>query len=91
MGPNLKRLAIRFSSARAVPVGGGIGDAIKLLADPKKLAANLQAGIVDAHAAIAAVKAAPDNPFGTDDEVIAAELLRLAAERDRAQRASPAR
>jgi hypothetical protein len=79
-GPNVKRLIVHKMSRDAVPPGGGVGNAIGFLSDPKKIAAGARAATEWVEAAIAAVRAAPGCTFTTDEE-IAGEILRKIAER----------
>lgn len=73
--PNVNKLIARKMAIDAIPSGGGLADGLKFLARAES--------IMDGHAkakewvehAIAAVKGAPGNPFGDDDEAIAAEIL----------------
>ncbi len=81
MGPNVKKLVARRMAMLAIPPGGGFGDGVALLCDPKKLAATGKDATAWVHEAIAAVRAAPDCKWTTDEE-IAGELLRLAEARE---------
>jgi hypothetical protein len=81
IGPNVKQLISHKMSLDAVPPGGGFADAVALLLDREKLLASNRAAIDWVKAALAAIKAAPDNTFGEDDEAIAGELLRRIDER----------
>ena len=75
-GPNVKKLAIRFMSLEAIPKGGGLEDGIAFLSDKKRLLQVAEKSIEEAFDAIDAVKNAPDNTYGDDDERIAGILLR---------------
>jgi hypothetical protein len=75
-GPNVNRLIVRKVSLLAVPSDGGLKDAVDLFAIPGRLVSLSRQATEWVDAAIAAVKAAPDNPYGDDDEAIAAEILR---------------
>ena len=76
MGPNVKRLIAHKVSLDAVPRGGGLVDAVAFLKDTERLSACTHEAIAWVEAALEAVKAAPGNPYGDDDEAIAGELLR---------------
>lgn len=80
MGPNVKKLIAHKMAMDAIPPGGGFADGANFL-----LSGNLgESGRNAAEwvkQAIHAVKAAPDNPYGDDEEVIAAEILRRIKER----------
>lgn len=65
----------------AVPKGGGLLDGFAFLCDPKRVTDSARAAQQWVEDAIAAVKAAPDNPYGEDDELICAEILRLIEEK----------
>lgn len=75
MGPNVKRLIIAKMSRDAVPDGGGLADAIGFLTSKDALLRGAREATKFVEAAIAAVKAAPDNKWG-DDEAIAGEILK---------------
>jgi hypothetical protein len=83
-GPNVKRLIVHKMTLDAVPAGGGISTAITFLTNPKGIGESARKATEWVDAAIAAVKAAPDNPYGDDDEAIAAEILRQVDLRKRA-------
>lgn len=75
LGPNVKALMIRWASKLMVPDGGGINDALGHLTNPALLKEKMREALDKTMTAIDAVKAAPDNPFGNDDEAIAGEIL----------------
>lgn len=89
MTNNMQRLAIQKASRDAVPDGGGIKDVIKLLTDPKGLAANLRAAQEWAKQAVQAVRNADDpNPWrNATDEEIAGVILKEAEAKHRKARA----
>ncbi len=79
LGPNVKRLAIEFASYVIIPPGSGSNPmelALSALTDGAQLSAAMQAGLARVDQAVALVKAAPDNPYGDDEEAIAGEILR---------------
>lgn len=76
LGPNVKKLMIHWASALMVPPGGGIGDAIEHLINPALLKAGMREALNKTMTASNAVKAAPDNVYGDDDEAIAGDILR---------------
>jgi hypothetical protein len=76
MGPNVRKLVAAKMARDAVPPGGGVGNAIRFLTTPGAVTDGARKAQEWVKAAIAAVKAAPDNPYGDDDEAIAAEVLR---------------
>lgn len=86
MGPKMKRLVIEYASVLAVPPGGGLAAAMRIMTDPQLLQDNLRKACVWAADRIAEIKAAPDNTLGNDDEVIANHILEKLAERKAQQR-----
>jgi hypothetical protein len=81
-GPNVSKLLTKFIAREAVPVGGGFQDGIKFLTDQEHRKKVLQKAEEMMLLSIKAIKSAPDNPFGTDDEKIAEEILKRIAEKD---------
>lgn len=75
IGPNAKKLLAHFIAREAVPVGGGLADGLNFLTDPFRRQRGMERAIANLDAALAAVKSAPDNPYGNDDEAIAAAIL----------------
>ena len=77
-GPNVRKLIAHQMAVIAIPPGSGAGtrEALDMLTDPKKLGATWKEARAWVEGALAAIKAAPDNTFGNDDEVIAHELLK---------------
>lgn len=76
-GTNVKRLIIERMSTVAVQGGdGSIGAVVAFLTSPVGLGPAAREATAWVATAIAAVKAAPDNPYGDDDEAIAGEILR---------------
>lgn len=75
IGPNAKRLLAHFIAREAVPSGGGLGDGLNFLINPERRRKGIEKAMSNLDAALAAVKSAPDNPYGADDEVIAAAIL----------------
>jgi hypothetical protein len=80
IGPNVKKLIAARMSVLAIPPRSSnpLAAGIALLSNPAALASAGKQATAEILASIDAVKAAPDNTLGTDDEVIAAELLRRA-------------
>lgn len=75
-GPNVKMLIVRKMSFDAIPDGGGFLDGIRFITDPDRIRESARKATEWAFAAIDLVKAAHDNHYGDDDEVIAGEILR---------------
>jgi hypothetical protein len=74
-GRNVKMLIAWRISSLAIPKDGGIADGIALFTTPGKLASVARDATRWVEAALSAVKAAPDNPHGGDDEAIAGAIL----------------
>jgi hypothetical protein len=75
MGPNVKKLIIRKMSKDAIPDGGGFEDGLAFLMNQDALTKTARHATEWVQKAIDAVKAAPDNPYGDDDEMIAEAIL----------------
>jgi hypothetical protein len=77
-GPNVKRLITHKMSLIMVPAGSkdGLAAALNSLTRPGGIGDAAKEATAWVEQAIAAVKAAPDNPYGDDDEAIAGEILR---------------
>lgn len=75
LGPNTRKLLGHFIAREAVPEGGGLADGLNFLIDPDRRQRGMEKAMVNMEAALAAVKSAPDNPYGDDDEAIAAAIL----------------
>lgn len=75
IGPNAKKLLAHFIAREAVPAGGGLADGLNFLTDPDRRRQGLERAMSEMEMALEAVKLAPDNPYGNDDEVIAAAIL----------------
>lgn len=85
-GPNVAKLIMQFVVREAIPPGGGIDDGVDFFMNQEKRRRILAKAEGEAIAAIALIKAAPDNPYGDDDEIIAGVLLARIAERKAAQK-----
>lgn len=84
LGPNAKRLLAEFMAIEAVPPGGGFADGLRFLTDPELRRRGTERAIANLDTALAVIKTAPDNPYGDDDEAIAAAIL-VQLERKRTQ------
>jgi hypothetical protein len=79
MGANVKRLlAIHSSNVSIKRYGGGIAGSVEGI---KNMASVAREAMGEIEQMIQAVKSAPDNPYGDDDEVIVGEILRQYDER----------
>lgn len=75
LGPNMKRFLAVKVSRDAIPDGGGFADGIEFLLNPGRMADVSRKALEWCDQCIAAVKSAPDNPYGDDEEVIAGVIL----------------
>lgn len=75
-GPSVRKLIATKMASQMVGPNGHIGTAIDAIMKPGNLAAHGKIASDFVVAAIAAVKSAPNNPYGDNDEAIAAEILR---------------
>lgn len=75
LGPNMKRLLAFKVSRDAIPNGGGIAAGVAFLLDPQLVAETSRKALEWCDQAIAAVRATPDNPYGNNEENIAAAIL----------------
>lgn len=75
LGPNAKRLLAHFIAREAIPVGGGLASGINFLTNPQLRRTGIEKAMADLETALAVVKTAPDNPYGDNDEAIAAAIL----------------
>ena len=73
--PKVKELLAHFIALEAVPKGGSFADGLDFLTNPDRRRQGLERAMSRLEAALAAVKSAPDNPYGDDDEAIAAEII----------------
>ena len=80
IGPNVRRLMILVMARQAIPPGGGIAEGVEAILHLDRHARAALEWIEDA---LYAIKSAPDNPYGEDDEVIVADLLRQIEEKNR--------
>jgi len=82
LGPNMKKLIIRFLSLEAVPQGGNFADGMNFLSNPAGVRQAWNRSVEKAKLAVDAIRAAPDNPYGDDEEVIAGVILDRVSERE---------
>jgi hypothetical protein len=85
IGPNLKKLMVHFMAVDAIPAGGGLQAAVDLIMSPNGLRDSAMRSLAQALAAVDAMRAAPDNPYGDDEEIIAGEFVKQIEERKAAQ------
>lgn len=81
LGPNLKRLLAIVTAKIAIPPGGGLADGMRVLTTPGAMVNAARQGLVQVDQMIAAVRSAPDNPYGDDEEIIAGAILAQLEER----------
>lgn len=80
-GPNVRKLIVRKMSLDAVPARGGLISALQFLSSKDRIMDGFRTAAAWTYEAIDAVKATPDNPYGDDDEAIAAAILTKIEER----------
>ncbi len=76
LGPYSKKLLVRFMSREAIPEGGDIADGVKFFLDNDHRKIVMDHACENFNLAITAVRSAPDNPYGDDQEIIAEAILR---------------
>lgn len=75
LGPNTRKLLSHFIALEAIPKGGGIASGIEFLTNPERREQGIKQALSNLDAALAVVKLSPDNPYGDDNEAIAAAIL----------------
>ena len=75
MTRSVQRLVIRKMSHEAIPDGGGLQDGIAFLLNQDAMNEGYRRAYKWVQEAIDAVKSAPDNPYGDNDEAIADAIL----------------
>lgn len=83
LGPNANKLLIRFMSREAIPDGGDIMDGVKFFLDESHRHKVMDKALANMDLAIKAVRSAPDNPYGDDEEIIAGVILEKIQEKMR--------
>lgn len=81
MGPNVRKLLYAAIAKLAVGNGKGVQGGIDLFLVPGRLQAFTRQSLKFVDDALDAVKTANDNPYGDDDEAIAAAILRKTEQR----------
>lgn len=61
----------------AIPSGGGLADGMGFLSSPERVGDAARQATEWVNDAIAVVKTAPDNPYGSDEEIAGAILVRF--------------
>lgn len=75
LGPNMKRLLAFCLAKEAIPAGGGMKDALDFFSKTDHRRAVIEKAMQTCDACINAAKRAHDNPYGDDEEAIAAAIL----------------
>lgn len=75
LGPNAKKLLSRFIAREAVPPGGGLQDSLQFFTNAEHRHRVLEVAMEKLDASIALIRQAPDNPYGEDEDAIAAGIL----------------
>ena len=81
LGANMKKLLARVVARNAIPPGGGMADAIDSIITPGKLSKISKKSLDWIDEQIQAIRSAPDNTYGNDEETIAGAILARLAER----------
>ena len=76
LGPNMKRFLAYAVARKSIPPGGGMQAVINVLVTPGKLADVTREALKFCDDAIAAMRSAPDNPYGNDEETIAGAIVK---------------
>jgi hypothetical protein len=71
----MKRLLARVIARKAIPSGGGFADGIKLFTTPGELGKVSRESLEWIDDAIYAIRSAPDNTYGDDEEIIAGVIV----------------
>lgn len=80
--PNIRRLLAEFTTAESLPKSNAtLADAIASLSSKEKILENSRKGLARLNEALLAIKSAPDNPYGEDDEEIAGVILKAIEEK----------
>lgn len=75
LGPNMKRLMAYRVAREAIPPGGGMASAIQSIVTPGRLSELSRNALAWCDEAINAMRSAPDNPYGDDEETIAGAIV----------------
>lgn len=75
LGPNAKRLLMLFMAKEVIPPGGDIVDGFHFFMNAEHRKQVTDRAWSNFNDAIHAVRMAPDNPYGDDDEAISAAIL----------------
>jgi hypothetical protein len=86
MGPNVRKLHAEMLARVAIPNGGGLADGLALFTTPGRFQEVARQAMEQVETALEAMKSAPDNPYGDDDEVIAGAMLQAIEERRQGKR-----
>jgi hypothetical protein len=83
IGPDVRKLIASKAALLMIPPGtqNGLATAIGAFTKPGNVVAVTRQATEWVQTAIRAVKEAPDNPYGDDDEAIAGEILRQVSSR----------
>ena len=77
IGPNVKRLFIKFIARESIPPGGWrFEDGLEFFINTERRNQILDTAMKNTELAIEAIRSAPDNPYGENDEDIAEAILR---------------
>jgi hypothetical protein len=76
IGPNEKKLITKRIAAVMIPEGGSVLDGFNALTNPARMGQIAKESTKWISVMLEAIKSAPDNPHGNDNEVIAASILK---------------
>ncbi len=86
LGPNAKKVLSRFIAREAVPPGGGLENVHRFFTDAEHMHRVLEVAMENFDAYVDLIRQAPDNPYGDDEENIAAGILAILEGNDGNQR-----
>lgn len=84
LGLNAQKLLLRFMSREVIPDGGDFMDGVKFLLDETHRKQIMEKAMMNFDLAITAVRSAPDNTYGDDEEAIAEAILGQISKRENA-------
>ena len=85
-GPNVKKLITCRMAQLAIPDGGGLADGLAFLSSKSRILSTAREATAWVFEALDVVRATSGNPYGDDDEAIAAEILRRVERKMKCQR-----
>lgn len=83
LGPNMRALLARVVARQAIPQGGGFIDGINFIKDQPRFKRVHRESLAWIDEAIKAIRVAPDNIYGDDEETIAGSILEQLKDREK--------